>query len=186
MRKNLLRTILTGFSVFWGIFMLIILLGAGFGLENAAKGSFTRGAVNSMWIMSGTTSMSYKGMKPGRSISFQDKDFTETSRMNEEEVDHITSRFTIMFNTVLRYKSKTAEYEIQSARESDIYLEQMDILVGRFINKTDIEKARKVAAISPIVRDYFFGEEDPMGKYIIANGIAFKIIGVFKLSLIHI
>jgi len=56
----------------------------------------------------------------------------------------------------------------------------MDILQGRFINLRDVEKARKVAVISPIVRDYFYGEEDPMGKYIIANGIAFKVVGVFK------
>jgi putative ABC transport system permease protein len=53
MRKNKLRTILTGFSVLWGIFMLIILLGAGKGLENAAKGSFQRGAVNSVWVFPG-------------------------------------------------------------------------------------------------------------------------------------
>ncbi|MBN1598737.1 MAG: ABC transporter permease [Bacteroidales bacterium] len=179
MRKNLLRTILTGFSVSWGIFMLIILLGSGRGLENAAKSSFNRGAVNSLWVFPGSTSMSYKGMKPGRELQFHDRDYEETKRKNDE-IEHITSRFTIVFNTILSYKNKTAEYEIQSARETDMFVEQMEILEGRFINIRDIEKSRKVAVISPIVRDYFFGEEDPMGKYIIANGIAFKVVGIFK------
>jgi putative ABC transport system permease protein len=179
MRKNKLRTILTGFSVWWGIFMLIILLGAGKGLENAAKGSFQRGAVNSVWVFPGTTSQSFEGMQPGRQISFQNKDFEETKQKNTQ-IDNITSRFTIVFNSKLRYGTKTADYEIQSARESDMFVEQMEIIKGRFINKTDLEKTRKVAVISPIVRDYFFGQDDPLGKYIEANGIAFKVIGVFK------
>jgi putative ABC transport system permease protein len=179
MRKNKLRTILTGFSVFWGIFMLIILLGSGMGLENAAKNSFKRGAVNSVWVFPGTTSTSYEGMKPGRDIRFHDNDYTETRRQNPE-IEHITSRYTIVYNTILKYGNKTGQYEIQSARESDIYLEQMDIIAGRFINFKDVEKMRKVAVISPIVRDYFFGNNDPVGKYITANGIAFKVVGVFK------
>jgi putative ABC transport system permease protein len=179
MRKNKLRTILTGFSVFWGIFMLIILLGSGMGLENAAKNSFKRGAINSVWVFPGRTSMSFQGMKPGREIHFHDNDFTETRALNEE-IDHITSRFAIYYNTILKYGSKTGQYTIESARESDIYLEQMDILAGRFINLKDVEKMRKVAVISPIVRDYFFADTDPIGKYILANGIAFKVVGVFK------
>jgi putative ABC transport system permease protein len=179
MRKNKLRTILTGFSVFWGIFMLIILLGSGMGLENAAKNSFKRGAINSVWIFPGTTSMSYEGMKPGRDIRFHDNDFTETKRLNQD-IEHITSRFTIVYNTILKYGEKTGQYEIQSARETDIYVEQMEIISGRFINLKDVEKMRKVAVISPIVRDYFFKGVDPIGKYILANGIAFKVVGVFK------
>ncbi len=179
MRKNKLRTILTGFSVFWGIFMLIILLGSGMGLENAAKNSFKRGAINSVWVFPGTTSVSYEGMKPGRDIRFHDNDFTETKRLNQD-IDHITSRYTIVYNTILKYGEKTGQYEIQSARETDIYVEQMEIIAGRFINLKDVEKIRKVAVISPIVRDYFFSGVDPIGKYILANGIAFKVVGVFK------
>jgi putative ABC transport system permease protein len=179
MRKNKLRTFLTGFSVFWGIFMLIILLGSGTGLENAAKGSFQRGAVNSVWVMPGETSQSYAGMKPGRQISFKDKDYIETKRINEEIKD-ITSRFTVIYNSKLRYGNKTASYEIQSARETDILIEQMEVLDGRFINISDIQNTRKVTVISPIVRDYFFANENPIGKYIEANGIAFRVVGVFK------
>jgi len=178
-RQNKLRTFLTGFSVAWGIFMLIILLGSGIGLENATKGFFNRGAVNSMWINPGTTSMSYAGLKPGRQIMFTDDDHTQTKILNDE-IEHITSRFYIVFNTILVYKNKTADYEIQSARPDDVFLEQMKILSGRFINKKDIEKGRKVVVISPLVRDYFFGDEDPLGKYIVANNLAFRIVGVFE------
>jgi putative ABC transport system permease protein len=129
--------------------------------------------------MPGETSQSFEGMKPGRGISFHDNDYKDTKRLNDEIKD-ITSRYTIVFNSKLRYGTKTATYEIQSARETDMFIEQMEILEGRFINIRDIEKIKKVAVISPIVRDYFFAKENPIGKYIEANGIAFEVIGVFK------
>ncbi len=178
-QKNKLRTVLTGFSVFWGIFMLIILLGSGYGLQNSVLSHFNRGAVNSMWIFPGSTGISYQGMKPGREIKMNDEDYEKT-KADTDEVDKITSRFVIAFNTTLSYGEKTAKYEIHSARESDIYVEQMEIIEGRFINITDLKKSRKVTVISPVVRDYFFGTKSPIGEYIVANGIAFRVIGVFK------
>jgi putative ABC transport system permease protein len=179
MQKNKLRTALTGFSVFWGIFMLLILLGSGSGVQNAALGNFKRGAINSLWVFPGRTSMSFQGMKPERTISLHDDDYTETKRKNDE-IENITSRYYIDVNTILKYGNKTAQYEIQSARESDIYVEQMEVIQGRFINIKDLEKTRKVTVISPIVRDYFFGDKNPIGEYISANGIPFRVIGVFK------
>ena len=74
-QKNKLRTFLTGFSVAWGIFMLIILLGSGKGLENGVKEEFKGGATNGVWISSGITSMKYKGLKVGREITFTNEDY---------------------------------------------------------------------------------------------------------------
>ena len=73
--QNKLRTFLTGFSVAWGIFMLIVLLGSGTGLQNGAQKEFADTATNSIWVFSGQTSMPYKGMKPGKRIQFDDNDF---------------------------------------------------------------------------------------------------------------
>lgn len=77
-RKNKLRTILTGFSVSWGIFMLIILLGSGNGLQNGVVNQFKSDAENNLWLYSGQTSMAFNGMQPGRRIQFTNEDYTRT------------------------------------------------------------------------------------------------------------
>ena len=77
-RKNKLRTLLTGFSVFWGIFMLILLLGSGTGIENGVKAEFKNVATNSIWVNRGQTSKPHKGLQPGRRIQFTNDDYEET------------------------------------------------------------------------------------------------------------
>ena len=73
-KQNKLRTFLTGFSVAWGIFMLIVLLGSGKGLENGVSNQFAGDAVNSIWFYAGETSVAYKGLKPGRTVKFNNDD----------------------------------------------------------------------------------------------------------------
>jgi len=90
-RMNKLRTVLTGFSVAWGIFMLIILLGSGTGLENGVKSLF-KDATNSIWVRSGQTSIPYKGFQPGRRIRFTNLDYEDTKK-TVAGIDHITARF---------------------------------------------------------------------------------------------
>ncbi|MCD4681430.1 MAG: ABC transporter permease, partial [Bacteroidales bacterium] len=97
-KKNKLRTFLTGFSVAWGIFMLIILLGSGNGLINGVHSEFEGDAINSIWVYSGKTTMPYQGMKPGRQIQFHNKDY-DNIKSNIEGIDKISSRFSIWENT---------------------------------------------------------------------------------------
>ncbi len=90
--KNKLRTALTGFSVAWGIFMLIILLGSGEGLKNGFEYGFRDDAINSIWIWGGETSMPYKGIKPGKDIQLRNGDLEYIAR-NLPGVEYITGRF---------------------------------------------------------------------------------------------
>lgn len=177
-RKNKLRTILTGFSVSWGIFMLIILLGSGNGLQNGVLDQFKRDAVNSLWIYSGRTSMAFDGMQPGRRIQFTNEDYIRT-KDSGLDVDKISSRYSIYRNNVISYKSEYVSYEIIAVHPDTEVLENTTSLKGRFLNDVDVEKYRKVVAISTILEEALFKREEPVGKYIKINGIPFQVIGVF-------
>ena len=97
MKKNKLRTFLTGFSVAWGIFMLIILLGSGNGLENGVREEFKGDASNSIWVNQGRTTKPYKGFKPDRRIQFTNGDYDAVKEL--DNVTFISPRFTIWRNT---------------------------------------------------------------------------------------
>ena len=105
-KANKLRTFLTAFSVSWGIFMLIILLGAGQGLRNGFEAEFKDDAINSVWIRTGNTSMAYKGMKPNRRIQLTNEDF-DLIKNSFEDIDHITGRDG-GWGAQMDYKEKTA------------------------------------------------------------------------------
>ena len=96
-RKNKLRTMLTGFSVAWGILILVVLLGSGQGLAHGVEYGFRDDAVNSIWMRSGQTSVPYKGLRPGRSVQFTNEDY-DVIRQSVPGVEHITARFFIRGN----------------------------------------------------------------------------------------
>jgi putative ABC transport system permease protein len=179
LRKNKLRTILTGFSVAWGIFMLIILLGSGIGLENGVKKQFEGDATNSIWVYGGQTSMAYKGMQPGRRIQMTNEDYTRVTT-SIDDIEHSSARFNIWGNNTISYKNEYGAYDILNVHPGTRYLEETEIITGRFINDMDIRQYRKVVAISVIVRDALFKEANPIGEYIKVNNIPFQVIGVFS------
>ncbi len=176
-RKNKLRTFLTGFSVAWGIFMLIILLGSGKGLENGIKEQFKDDATNSIWINQGTTSMAYKGLKPGRNIRFTNDD--HFSLKNMPNVEHAAGRFSIWENTTISYKNQYATYDIIATHPDYAFLEKLQVSKGRFINDLDIKEFRKSVALGEVVERELFKGEPAVDKYIMVAGIPFKVVGVF-------
>ncbi len=178
-KKNKLRTILTAFSVAWGIFMLIILLGAGKGLQNAAEYSFKADAVNSIWIYTGKTSKAYAGYQPGRYIRFTNKDFNETKRLNGEEVKEISGRLSVWSNSDIHYNGEHVGHRVYGVHPGLYELEQLRFDTGRFINRFDMEHFNKVVAISYKTRDALFDNGDALGKYIRLGDIPFKVVGVF-------
>jgi putative ABC transport system permease protein len=177
-RKNKLRTILTGFSVSWGIFMLIILLGSGNGLQNGVLDQFKRDAVNSLWIYSGRTSMPFSGMKAGRRIQFTNEDYQKT-KDSGLDVDKISSRYSIFRNNLISYKTEFVNYNIIAVHPDTETLESTSNIKGRFLNDIDVKNFRKVVAISTVVEEALFKREEPVGKYLKINGIPFQVVGTF-------
>lgn len=176
-RKNKLRTFLTGFSVAWGIFMLIILLGSGYGLENGVRKEFEDDAANTLWVNQGTTSMAYEGYKPGRFIRFTNEDYEETQKV--KDIEHISGRFTIWENNTLSYKNEYGSFDIFCSHPDYGVVESITPIKGRFLNDKDVEETRKVASIGRLVDEALFRGEDPLNKYIKVAGIPFKVVGVF-------
>lgn len=175
--KNKLRTFLTGFSVAWGIFMLIVLLGSGYGLENGVRKEFEDDAANTIWVNQGVTSTKYKGYKPGRFIRFTNDDYDQTKTM--EDVEHIAGRFTIWENNTLSYKNEYGSFDIFCIHPDYGVVESLNPTKGRFLNDIDVEEFRKVAAIGKMVDEALFKGEYPLGKYIQVAGIPFKVVGTF-------
>jgi putative ABC transport system permease protein len=176
--KNKLRTFLTGFSVSWGIFMLIILLGSGYGLENGVKREFEDDAENTLWFNQGTTSLSYKGYKPGRFIEFKNEDFNQIRK--QDDVEHISGRFNIFENNTLSYKNEYGVFDIICCHPDYSFVENLTSSQGRFLNQRDIDESRKVTAIGRLVAEALFKGEEAVGKYIRVVGIPFQVVGVFE------
>jgi putative ABC transport system permease protein len=179
MKKNKLRTFLTGFSVAWGIFMLIILLGSGYGLENGVKKAFEGDAANTLWINPGQTSVAYKGMKTGRNIQFTNEDY-DLIKQDIPYIDKISGRLSVWQDNTVSYNKEFGNYDIIACHPGYGYYETLDIINGRFINDDDITDFRKVVVIGIPVRDALFKAEEPIGKYVLVSGVPFKVVGVFK------
>lgn len=177
-RKNKLRTFLTAFSVAWGIFILIVLLGAGKGLRNGAEQEFLSDATNSIWIEGGQTSMPYKGTKPGRNIQLSNDDF-DLIQNKVNDIDKMTAVFDGKASKVLSYKKEHATFTVRSCRPDHKVLENINLVNGRFLNMSDLKEFRKVCSIGKPVADALFKAEDPMGKYIDVEGTPYKVVGVF-------
>ena len=177
-RKNKLRTFLTGFSVAWGIFMLMILLGSGNGLQNGVNKQFESSATNAIWVWSGQTSMPYKGMKPGRNIQLVNEDY-DAVKKSIKGIDKSSSRYNMWGSNTLSYKKQFGSFNVRNVYPDYAHIEKITITKGRFVNDPDISQFRKVAVISTKVEEALFKGEDPMGKYISVNGVPFKVIGLF-------
>lgn len=176
--KNKLRTFLTGFSVAWGIFMLIILLGSGYGLENGVRKEFEDDATNTLWVNQGVTSMAYQGYKPGRFIQFTNDDYSLVKKV--KDVEYISGRFTIWENKVLSYKNEYGSFDIFCTHPGYGHVESMSPIKGRLLNDKDIADNRKVVVIGKLVYEELFKGDEPIGKYIKVAGIPFLVVGVFE------
>ncbi len=177
--KNRMRTFLTGFSVAWGIFMLIILLGSGKGLQNGISSQFKRDAVNQIMFGSGTTSKPYNGLKAGREIRFDNRDY-DFLKNSVKGVEEVTGRYYMWQNRVISYKKEYGVFDLIACHPDNLDLENAGIKEGRYLNEIDIQKKRKVAVIGePVQQGLFKNGKDPIGEYIKINNISFQVVGVF-------
>jgi putative ABC transport system permease protein len=176
-QENKLRTFLTGFSVAWGIFMLIILLGAGKGLQNGVSAEFNDDAINSIWARNGLTSMEYAGYKSGRRIAFQNEDYDNILR-DVEGIEYKTAQIN-MWSTQVAYGNETGTYSLRGVHPDHAKLENTEILSGRYLHNLDLQELRKVCVIGKLVATDIFKEKDPIGEYLNIFKIPFLVVGVF-------
>ncbi len=180
LKQNKLRAIMTGFSVSWGIFMLIILLGSGKGLEHGMEHNFADAVKNSIWVYSGQTSKSHDGLKAGRRIRFTNEDY-ELLKRKLSGIDNISGRLYLYDNLNINYKNEYANYQVTCVMPEFGKIQVMNFKKGRFINQLDFKNFRKVVVITqPVVDILMKKESNPIGKYIKLGGIPFKVVGVFE------
>ena len=177
-RKNKLRTVLSGFTVALGIYIFIILFGFGNGLKNTFREFFLDDADNVLFVYAGRTTLPYKGYKSGRNIQFDNFDSQEINEAFEYFIEYYSPR--IFSRGSVSYKSESDNYSIRSVGPDHQFIEKTIIMYGRYINEEDIANKEKYAVIGRLVAIDLFDSENGVGKYIDINGIAYKVIGVFQ------
>ena len=177
-RKNKLRTFLTGLSVASGIFILVILLGIGEGMRNGISREFEQDASNLIFVWTGVTSKEYKGLNPGRRIQLKNEDYQRILSQHSDKLDKTSSVYQV-WNGVLTYGKESGTYRVDGVFPDYQYLENMSLTAGRFINNNDVENVEKTIVIGYQVKKDLFKEADPLGKMVELSGVNFKVVGVF-------
>ncbi|HEY3667977.1 MAG TPA: ABC transporter permease [Polyangiaceae bacterium] len=179
LQRNKLRTALTALSVAWGMLMLVVLLGAGRGLQNGAAYEFRDDAVNSLWLYAGKTTLPYAGRGPGRDVKLMNDDYDVIQR-TVPGVEHISARFYLYGEFIVSYGAKHSAFDIRGTHPGHQYLEKTIITEGRFLNDADLSERRKVCVIGTKVVDFLFGKANPIGEYLKIRGLSYKVVGVFE------
>lgn len=179
--RNKTRSMLTGFGVFWGILMLVILLGSGTGFQNGVLKNVDGFATNSAFFFSERTGEAYKGYKKGRYWQMRNRDL-ETIRQRVKGVRYLSPMAMSWGgqNNVVRGQ-KAGTYNVRGVHSEYFQIETQHVLEGRLLNEIDVLEKRKVCVIGSIVREVLFTPgEDPIGEYIRVNGIYYQVVGVVK------
>jgi putative ABC transport system permease protein len=177
--RHKLRTFLTGLSVAWGVFMLILLLGAGKGLENGATDTFSGDALNAVWINTGTTSIPFAGQGPGRKITYENGDYGTLLGLGPG-VEYVDAELNLSGKFIVRYGTKRSTFLVRGAVPDVKFLENTKLREGRLLNEDDQLQRRKVAVLGPLVVDILFGKKSPVGEYVQVRGSIFRVIGVYE------
>ncbi|MCT4646099.1 MAG: ABC transporter permease [Carboxylicivirga sp.] len=182
LRQNKLRAIMTGFSVAWGILMLIILLGSGKGLQNGMEFNFKGTSKNALWIWSRRTQVAHDGIKAGRRINFTVADGEMLQRKFEDDMDNFSGRFHLWGNFPVTYQNEYGDFRIEGIMPEFKKIQLVDMIQGRYINELDIKQYRKSVIISEAVKKHLFKDDevDAMGKYIRISGVPFMVVGIFQ------
>jgi len=181
--KNKVRSLLTAFGVFWGIFMLIVMAGAGKGLENGIVEGISKFATNSAFFWSERTSEPYKGFKRGRTWNMEAEDLIAL-RNNVPEIEYITPKnFGGRFGSgsnVIRGK-KNGSFNVKGDYPDYVKIDPCTVLKGRWINEMDIRDKRKVCVIGEKVFEQMFDpKENPLGQYLKISGVYYQVVGLIK------
>ena len=177
LKHNKLRTVLTGLSVSWGIFILIVLLGAGNGLKNGVASNFSERAVNNVQMWSGTSSLPYKGLKSGRSLNFGNKQVGDVSD-NLVETDNQSG--VIEKQLTITNKNEYGTYSIKGVEPTyrNVVNLKFESGGGRFINFSDNKSSNKVIVLDKKIEEVLFKGKSALGSYVKLGSVMFRVIGI--------
>ena len=177
--RNKVRSFLTGFGVFWGIFMLVIMMGAGHGLERGMMKGIDGFATNSCFMGSNSTSLPYRGFQKGRNWNIHNRD-VDILKNSIPEIKVLSPMLWGQRSTNnVVFKENSGSFTVMGLHSNYVEIEQQRMRFGRFINSIDITQARKVCVIGTTVYEEMFPTRgNPLGQYIRVNGIYYQIVGV--------
>ena len=177
--KNKLRTSLTGFAVAWGIFMLLVLLGAGNGIIHTFQANMNTNALNTLTIYGNTTTTAYKGYKEGRSIRLDNRDLKATE---EDFPVNITDAGALVSqnNVTVSNGSDYLNIRLNGVHPNYDHIEALKIVEGRFINPLDIREQRKVIVLHKKTADFLFKHSESIGQYIKAGNAYYQVAGIYN------
>ena len=178
--RNKTRSLLTCFGVFWGILMLVILLGSGLGMQNGIMRSVNGFATNSAFFFADRTSESYKGFNKGRQWDMRNRDVESIRR----EVKELSAISPIIWGNSsdknIVYGMMSGTFNVKGVHPDYFQIETQKLFHGRLLNEVDERERRKVCLIGTKVKEVLFKEEDPCGSYIRVNGIYYQVVGVVQ------
>ncbi|KIA89024.1 ABC transporter permease [Kaistella jeonii] len=177
-RSNILRTVLSGFTVALGLYIFIVLFGIGNGLKNAFTEGFARDASNLISISTGKTTIAFNGLQTDRKVTLQNKDFDNIKKEDPDKIEYSSGRYTS--NMLVKYGKESGSYQVNGADPAEPYIESRTVLDGRYINNADIDKKQNVAVIGRMVQRDLIKNGSAVGKDLDLNGTMFKVIGVFS------
>ena len=180
-KRNKLRTFLTGFAVAWGIFMLIVLLGAGNGLIHAFEQNASERALNSIRLGGGWTTKSYAGLKEGRRIRMENKDLNATERYFPDNI--ITAGATLQQGDVnISFGQEYINISLMGVHPNYVQSEAIKTATGRFINQNDVKERRKVIILHKKSAEILFKKShtEPVGQFVNVGGVAYRVAGLYE------
>ena len=176
--RNKTRSLMTCFGVFWGILMLVLLLGTGSGFKNAMFKSVNGFATNSLFFYADRTSEPYQGFNKGRNWNMRNRDIDAIIR----DVPSVQDISPILWGSRseknIVYGIMTGTFNVKGIYPAYFNIDTQDLYYGRLLNEIDMREKRKVCLIGTKINEVLFHNEDPCGKYIRVNGLYYQVVGV--------
>ena len=177
-RSNILRTVLSGFTVALGLYIFIVLFGIGTGLQNAFTQGFARDATNLITIFTRKTTIAYGGLQSDRQVVLKNDDYQQITSEDTDKLESSTPRYSA--NMTVKYGRESGNYQISGANPEEKIIENRNLTEGRYLSPLDMNRRQKVAVIGRMVQRDLIKNGSPIGKDLDINGTMFKVVGVFS------
>ena len=175
--SNPMRTFLTGLSIALGVFILVVMQGLGFGLQNGVQNQFSDDAVNSIWVDAGRTQLAYRGHLPNRQVKMRNSDVD--AMFDQMDTVHAYSRRVRIWDVVMEHEDQQSNFPIRGVDPDHLMLENTTLTDGRYISSRDVAEETKVTVLGATVVEDLYEGIDPIGTYLLIGGVQFRVVGTF-------